>query len=140
MATLHPQMSYYVGDTIMFDVICKDADGNPVNLSGINVDFKLNDPYGNNVENYTIIGAVITGGLLILDMANGKIGVTVPATRTAGYITGYYRDHLRLTVPEPGFDAIVISELVGYIFIKPALKSAVVALTAGSLSVHSPVQ
>ena len=73
-------------------------------------------------------------------MAGGKLGITVSALRTKNYIAGYYRDHLRLTVPEPGFDAIVVSELVGYIFIKPALQSAVVALQAGSLSVHPPVQ
>lgn len=138
MATLHPQMTYYVGDTIMYDVICKDADGVPVNLSGINVDLKVNDPYGANVENYTIIGGVIVGGLEILDMPGGKIGITVPASRTRNYIAGYYRDHLRLTVPEAPQESIVISELVGYIFIKPALSGNVV-LHAGSLAVAPPV-
>lgn len=140
MATLHPQMTYYAGDTIMYDVICKDADGVPVNLSGINVDLKVNDPYGVNVETYSIIGGVVTGGLEILDSVGGKIGITIKASRSATYMNGYYRDHLRLTVPEPGFEAIVVSELVGYIFIKPALKPAVVALIPGGLAVHSPVQ
>jgi len=139
MATLHPQMTYYAGDTIMWDVICKDADGVPVNLSGINVDLKVNDPYGVNVESYSIIGGVIVGGLEILDMAGGKIGITLPASRTKDYMAGYYRDHMRLMVPEPGFESIVISELVGYIFIKPALKPAVVTLIPGGLSVHPPV-
>jgi hypothetical protein len=137
MATLHPQMRYYAGDTIMFDVICKDADGVPVNLSGIDIEFMLNDPYGGRVESYSIVGAVTTGGLEVLDMAGGKIGVTVAALRTVDYIAGYYRDHLRLSVPEPGFDNVVISELVGHILIKPA-PSAVVALHAGSLSVQPP--
>jgi hypothetical protein len=139
MATLHPQMTYYAGDTIMYDVICKDADGVPVNLSGINVDLKVNDPYGVNVESYSIINGVASGGLEILDMVNGKIGVTVAAARTSTYMNGYYRDHLRLTVPEPGHDSIVISELVGYIFIKPALRGSVVVLHAGSISVQPPV-
>lgn len=139
MATLHPQMTYHVGDTIMYDVICKDADGVPVNLSGINVDLKVNDPYGVNVESYSIIGGVATGGLEVLDMVGGKIGVTISALRTQTYIKGYYRDHLRLTVPEPGHDSIVVSELFGYIFIKPVLRPAVVALQAGSLAVHPPV-
>lgn len=140
MATLHPQMTYYAGDTIMYDVICKDADGVPVNLSGINVDLKVNDPYGVNVETYSIIGGVVSGGLEILDMAGGKIGITIPASRTALYIPGYYRDHLRITVPEAPQESIVVSELVGYIFIKPALKPSVVTLIPGGLAVHSPVQ
>lgn len=138
MTTLHQQMTYRAGDTIQFDVICKDADGTVVNLSGIDIEYMLNDPYGENVETYTIVNGITAGTIEILDMVNGKIGINVDADRTRNYLPGYYSDQLRLTVPEPGHADIVVSELVGYIFIKAPLRPAVIALQAGGISVQSP--
>jgi len=114
--TTHPNLIYYVGDTILIDVTVTDARGNVVQLNGIDAKWVLDDPGGNNVAICTI-----GNGIKIVDVNGGKIEITVPATTTVTYAPGWYNDQLRIKFLAEGQ---VITQMVGLINIKPALGGA----------------
>jgi hypothetical protein len=114
--TTHPNLIYYVGDTILIDVTVTDARGNVVQLNGIDAKWVLDDPGGNNVAICTI-----GNGIKIVDVNGGKIEITVPATTTVTYAPGWYNDQLRIKFLAEGQ---VITQMVGLINIKPSLGGA----------------
>jgi hypothetical protein len=114
--TTHPNLIYYVGDTILIDVTVTDARGNVVQLNGIDAKWVLDDPGGNNVAICTI-----GNGIKIVDVNGGKLEITVPAMTTITYAPGWYSDQLRIKFLAEGQ---VITQMVGLINIKPSLAGA----------------
>jgi hypothetical protein len=114
--TTHPNLIYYVGDTILIDVTVTDARGNVLQLVGIDVKWTLNDPNGVNVAICTV-----GNGIVITDVNGGKIEITVPAATTLTYAPGWYQDQLRIKTLSDGY---VVTQMIGLINMKPSLAGA----------------
>jgi len=115
--TEHRPMIFYIGDTILIDVQCTDARGNVLPLQGIDAKWVLEDAQQASVA----IATIANGQIKILDVAGGKLEITVPASETVTWVPGVYRDQLRLKTLADGY---VITQMVGLLNIKPALTDA----------------
>src|SRR5512139_961776 len=139
MATLHGLMDFYVGDTILIDVTVTDADGVELDLTTCDLEWKLNDPDGVNIETYSIRDGVVNGDFDLIEADTGRVAITVGGSFTASYAPGYYHDQLRVWVPDPGFEVITVTEMVGTILMRRPLSPGVAAMATSTLEVGSPV-
>jgi len=113
----HPNLVYYVGDTILIDVTVTDGRGNVLQLAGVDAKWVLEDPLGNSVA----ISTLANGQIIITDVNGGKMEITVPAAQTLTFAPGTYRDQLRIKTLADGY---VVTQMVGLINIKPSLVDA----------------
>src|SRR5262245_24660785 len=139
MSTMHGQMDFYVGDTILIDVTINDAAGAVLDLTNADVEWILTGTHDENIETLSIRDGVTVGDISVGDPTLGKVNITVPSSRTSSYVPGYHHDQLRVWVVDPGFEKILATELVGTILIRKPLAKAVHALSAGSIEVSPPV-
>jgi hypothetical protein len=139
MATLHTQMDFYSGDSMLIDVTINDAEGNALDLTGCDLEWMLNDPDGLNVLTYSIRDGTTTGNITIVNNATGQIQITVPASEAAGFTPGYWHDQLRVWVTDPGFEDVLATQMIGTVKIRPALSPGEASLATSAVEVSSPV-
>src|SRR5512139_2078922 len=130
MSTMHTLMDFYVGDSMLIDVTINDAEGAALDLTGCDLEWMLNDPDGINALTYSIRAGVTTGNIVVVNLVQGKIQITVPGSVSANFYPGYWHDQLRVWVPDPGFEDVLATQLVGTVKLRPPLPPGVVPLQA----------
>jgi hypothetical protein len=109
-SNIHDPLSFDLGDDWVIEVNCTDASGNPLDLTGAQIEWKLTRSSDKTVA------ALLTRdhGIVVASDTNASptaCTVLLPAADTALLIAGYYQDRLRVTT----FDGIVTTQSFGRI-------------------------
>jgi hypothetical protein len=100
MAKLHEPADFYQGDEWLIDGLLHDALGNPFNLAGCGVAWRLEDAAGNvvldlNLSNgVQIMGSAANGEILIT--VAPSVSATIPPSAPSATPPVVYRDQLRV--------------------------------------------
>jgi hypothetical protein len=94
--TIHPPQEFYAGDTWIIAASCKDADGEPLDLTTATAAWVLNDYNGVNLLTLTIGDGIALVENVSGDLIIGECRIEVASSRTAGLMPGFYRDQLHV--------------------------------------------
>lgn len=121
MTETHTDFLQYSGSTWEFDAALHDAAGNPLDLEGAAVDWRLYDS-----QRTERVHLSLSAGIEVTNAAGGLCKITVTAQQSATLAQGNYRDEIVVTLAS-GF---VCTQAVGAIMV---LKPGAVPVPAGSI-------
>jgi len=88
----HPPQTFVVGNAWQIDAALHDRDGNPLDLTNVDLAWFLLDPAKDRVIDGRGVGIEVT------DRTAGKCSIAVTAAATAKLSPGVYSDMVRLTL------------------------------------------
>lgn len=93
---VHDPLQFYCGDTweIVFD--CHDGDGSPLDLTNVEIEWKLDTYEGVNVKTKTLADGALS---ILAPAADGRCALMLSAAESESIRPGFYRDQLRVTIP-----------------------------------------
>jgi hypothetical protein len=95
MMLTHDPQSFVSGDNWQLTGPLLDVSGNPINLAGATLQWKLDSVDG--FENVLLLDSASRGGITITDLPSATVLVDVTAAQSAAVSAGTYRDWLRIT-------------------------------------------
>jgi hypothetical protein len=124
MAELHPLATFLVGDTFPIEGYCRDADGDPLDLSGAQaIEWKLETAQSRRCEEWetpqpptVVLDLTLGNGIAITNAPLGQIVITITSAQSAALAPGRYRDQLRVILAS----GVVSYQWVGFIEARPS--------------------
>lgn len=90
---IHPPLQFYAGDTWEIVWSCLDVNGQPLDLTGASIVWKLDTLQGQN-----ILTQDLTSSISILQPSTGgQCMLTLPSVVSGQIPPAYYQDQLRVT-------------------------------------------
>jgi hypothetical protein len=109
-------------DTSIFSVVLTNANGIPLNLTGATVYFVVKQHYS-DLDSQAIINKNSgTGGVLITDVLNGKVQITVLPADTVGLSTGQSNLIYNVRVKDAGLNVFTV--ITGILQVSPVLNQS----------------
>lgn len=109
MTTTHDPETFVCGDNWQLTGPLQDASGNPLNLTGATIQWKLDSLDG--TQNILTLDNAETGGITVITPSAATVLVNVLKTQSAAVAAGTYKDWLRVTLS----DGTVFTEWTGII-------------------------
>jgi hypothetical protein len=91
--TTHELLEYVCGDQWEIDALCEDAQGNPLDLTGAAMEWRLDDARGRG----NLLKLTIGAGITVTDAVKGLARILVTAAQSAALRPDTYRDQLVVT-------------------------------------------
>jgi hypothetical protein len=98
MTTVHDPVEFICGDNWQITGPLQDAYGNPLNLTGATIVWKLDTV--DSLANLITLDNGANGGVSVVTLTTATILVNVPAQKTGALQAGMYRDYLRVVLSD----------------------------------------